>query len=103
MSVLTMYSEIIEALEEHYKYDEEILIDCMLYLQETTKADKFAQLDIFNWFVSHNICPNCGTKFVEHSWNEYHPYGDTYVTEHMTEMACPICDNAHGGEIIQND
>lgn len=79
-----MHYEILEALEEFYKNDEEILIDCLRYLGEDDEV------------FQRGYCTNCGAKLISVSYKEYHPEVDAY--EILYDIACPVCDFINGGE-----
>lgn len=48
------------------------------------------QRRIEDWLTDHDYCYLCGTKFLLHKWNEYHPEVQAY--EPMCEPYCPNCD-----------
>lgn len=77
-----MRYEILEALEEFYKNDEEVLIDCLRYLEEDDEV------------FQRGYCPNCGTELIAISYREYHPEVDAYET--LYETVCPECDFVNG-------
>lgn len=73
-----MRYEILEALEEFYKNDEEILVDCLRALGEDDRVFKMG------------YCPNCGAKLISVSYREYHSEVDAY--EILSETVCPECE-----------
>lgn len=73
-----MRTEVLEALEEYYKDDIEILVDCLRYLGEDDKVDDLG------------YCAVCGSKLIEYSFREYHSEVDAY--ENLCELCCPNCD-----------
>ena len=73
-----MRNEVLEALEEYYKNDIEILVDCLRYLKED---DKLYDL---------GYCAECGAKLIVCHYREYHPEVDAY--ENMSDLCCPNCD-----------
>ena len=73
-----MRNEVLEALEEYYKNDIEILVDCLRYLKEDDKVDNLG------------YCTECGAKLTEYHYREYHPEVDAY--ENMIDLCCPNCD-----------
>lgn len=78
-----MRYEVLEALEEFYKNDIDILIDCLRYLEEDD--------EVYN----RGYCPNCGTELISISYREYHPEVDAYET--LSDIVCPMCDFTNGG------
>lgn len=77
-----MRYEVLEALREYYKDDDEILVDCLRYLNEDTEV------------LEMGYCPNCGVKLITISYREYHPEVDAY--EELGEIVCPECDYMNG-------
>lgn len=73
-----MRNEVLEALEEYYKNDIEILVDCLRYLKEDDKV-----FDL-------GYCTECGAKLIEYHYREYHSEVDAY--ENMSDLCCPNCD-----------
>lgn len=78
MTKPNMRYEVLEALQSYYKDNEDILVDCLLYLDESD--------ELYNM----GYCPNCGTKLEEFHYREYHPEVDAY--EEFCELCCPQCD-----------
>ena len=86
-----MKYEILEAITEYYKDDEDLMADCLVYLSKITPSDfSYSCLDEL---VKRDRCVNCGSKLVEYSYKEYHPEieGDIKF-EVVRELACPNCD-----------
>lgn len=86
-----MKYDIIKAVTEYYKNDEDIMADCLIYLKNTTPMD-FGLLCVDRLLSKHR-CVNCGCKMIEHTYQEYHPEieGDIRF-ETMRELVCPNCD-----------
>lgn len=77
-----MRIEVLEALKEYYKDNEEILIDCLRYLEEDNEVFEMG------------YCSECGTKLIEFHYKEYHSEVDAY--ENLCELCCPNCDFING-------
>ena len=91
MKYTDMSLEVIEAIEEKFKNDEEILVDCFMYLLNTVNDNKLS-FKISTALEKMDRCPYCGTKFEVMQYREYHPEVDAY--EDMADMYCPNCDIA---------
>lgn len=88
-----MSIEVLEAVEEKFKNDEEILIDCLVYLAHL--GDEITQVNGVEYKAMDALqrmerCPHCGTKYEVMYYKEYHPEVDAY--EDMADMYCPNCD-----------
>lgn len=89
MFVGDMSFEILEAIEDKFKDDEEILVDCLTYLANF-KDKTIIEYKASNVLEKMNRCPHCGTKYEVMYYREYHPEVDAY--EDMADMYCPNCD-----------
>ena len=87
-----MHDEVVEAVVEHYKGDDEdIAADCLLYLASL----KCLPLAIHSQIALDDMgrCTTCGCKLETYTHKEYHgevdepPYYET-----VTETYCPNCD-----------
>ena len=77
-----MRYEILDALEEFYKNDEEVLVDCLRALEEDDRVFEMG------------YCPNCGAKLISVNYREYHSEVDDW--EELAELVCPECDFLSG-------
>lgn len=79
-----MFNELYDALKEYYKDDEDILVDCLLYLSDmgvSSADDRLSDM---------GRCLNCGNK-LEFCWHrEYHSEINAY--EDICDVYCPSCD-----------
>lgn len=85
-----MNFEIIEAIEEYYKDDEDILVDCLVYLSKNHNKklsylaqDKLEEMD---------RCSECGSKLVPHTYEEHHTELFGNPIEYITELVCTNCN-----------
>lgn len=86
-----MKIEILEAITDYFKGDEDIMADCLIYLSKITPSDfSYSCLDEL---IERDRCTNCGSKLMEYSYKEYHPEieGDIKF-ENMCKLVCPNCD-----------
>lgn len=94
-----MHDEVIEAVCECYKNDEDMAADCLLYLA-TLKCLPLAvhaqvQLDAMG------RCTTCGSKLESYTHQVYHPEVDEPPQyETVTEIYCPRCDIRTGGYYV---
>lgn len=84
-----MSYEVLEAVEDKFKDDEEVLADCLVYLAhlEDKTAIEYKAMDALQ---AMGRCPDCGGKYEVMYYKEYHPEVDAY--EDMADMYCPNCD-----------
>lgn len=86
-----MKIEILEAITNYFKSDEDIMADCLIYLSKITPSNfSYSCLDEL---IERDRCTNCGSKLIEYSYKEYHPEieGDIKF-ETMCKLVCPNCD-----------
>ena len=94
-----MYDEVIEAVCNYYKDDQDTASDCLLYLA-TLKCLPLAvhaqiQLDAMG------RCTTCGSKLESYTHQVYHPEVDEPPQyETVTEIYCPRCDIRTGGYYV---
>lgn len=83
---MDMRLEIIEAVTEYYKEDEDILTGCLAYLSNVPFFGVYTDDEL----ESRGRCKSCGTKLIEYTYQEYHSEVDAY--EDRCELVCPECD-----------
>lgn len=94
--MVNMSEEIVEAIKEYYKDEEETAVDCLLYLAETKVLP-------LGYVVYRNLermgrCTKCGNKLEPYTYNQYHDELDEPpMVETITELCCPQCDIVTGG------
>lgn len=85
-----MILEVLEAIEEYFKDDPEIAVDCLLYLSaylDDADADKVRIA-----LEQMSRCPKCGSELIAYEWDERHTELDDCPKEHFCEYLCPECD-----------
>lgn len=90
-----MRFEIIEAIEEYYKDDEELLIDCLVYLSNIDMNDKeYRHLSYLaqDRLEDMEVCSCCGAKLEPYTYEEHHTELFGCPIEYITELRCPNCD-----------
>lgn len=90
--MVSMISEIVEALEQYYNKDEEAYVECLLFLlklctETDTKCDS-----IYNAFEDMERCCDCGNKLIPYTYEERHTELFGSPIEYITELVCPNCD-----------
>lgn len=91
-----MHNEVIEAVLEYYKDDEDAAADCLVYLA-SLKCLPLAMRATLE-LESMNRCYDCGCKLQSCTYQEYHTEVDEppfYKT--VTDWYCPQCDIRSGG------
>lgn len=91
----SMASEVIEAICEHFKDDEEIQVDCLRYLGAIGNARLSFCCD--QAIEEMNRCSFCGEKYKYMNYRGYHPETTPPSWEDMVEQYCPNCDISRGG------
>lgn len=85
-----MHNEVVEAVVEYYKDDDDIEADCLVYLSSlkclplTYTADTALE--------SMGRCSVCGCKLERYVHRELHTELDEPCYETLTEVYCPNCD-----------
>lgn len=85
-----MHDEVIEAVCEHYKDDDDTAADCLLYLATL----KCLPLAVHSQIALDNMgrCTTCGSKLLTYTHRELHTELDEPCYETLTEVYCPCCD-----------
>lgn len=82
-----MRFEVIEAIEEYYKDDKDMLVECLVYLAHNENKnlaylaqDKLEKMD---------RCCECGALLEPYTYEEHHTELCGSPIEYITEMLCP--------------
>lgn len=95
MNYPNMSYEIIEAIEQAFGDNADLMIDCFLYLTALHENQDFCnQLKQIaeDRLDKINVCPKCGTVMQYSTWKEPHTELGINVYEEMSERYCPNCD-----------
>lgn len=90
-----MTPEIIEAIEQYYRTEPVVAVDCYLHLigmdknPNLIKSLKNASSDKLE---DMGRCPKCGALMLYDSYKEPHSELDDCLMETMVEKYCPNCD-----------
>lgn len=94
-----MHDEVIEAICEYYKDDEDMAADCLLYLATLKCLPLAVHAQIA--LDSMGRCPTCGSKLESYTHQVYHSEVDEPLQhETVTEIYCPRCDIRTGGYYV---
>ena len=87
-----MYSAIFDSLHDYFANNEDILADCLLYLNNLNDEDlKIIQNESIKYLKKLNRCVNCGSKLVIYTYRQLHSELDGQQYEIMNELMCPNC------------
>ena len=86
-----MMNEVIEAIETHFDDQPDIIVDCMLFLMNSTARIEDVHR-IEQWFNEHDRCEWCGRKLEVMAYKEHHLECGPGVYETLYEPYCPVCD-----------
>lgn len=83
--------EIIEAIKEYYKHDEDMIAYCLSHLYKFSNG--YDECMLADELREMGRCPQCGGKLKEFTYKEYHSEieGDNKF-EIMYDAYCPECD-----------
>ena len=94
-----MHDEVIEAVCEYYKNDQDTTADCLLYLATLKCLPLAVHAQIA--LDSMGRCTTCGLKLESYTHLVYHPEVDEPPQyEPVTEIYCPRCDIRTGGYYV---
>jgi len=86
-----MILETLEAIQEFFKDDPEIAVDCYLYLASNLMDAR--EQDVARTAIEQmGRCPKCGLELVPYEWDERHSELDDSPKEHFCNYLCPECD-----------
>ena len=86
-----MMNEVIEAIETHFDDQPDIIVDCMLFLMNSTaRVEDVHRIE--DWFREHKRCECCGSKLMTIVHKEPHTECGHGVYETLYESYCPMCD-----------
>ena len=86
-----MMNEVIEAIETHFDDQPDIIVDCMLFLMNSTaRVEDVHRIE--QWFREHDRCECCGRKLEMMAYKEPHTECGPGVYETLYEPYCPVCD-----------
>lgn len=85
-------TEIVSLITETFDDDEQLMIDILKYLYETSEDD-YMKTQIVNVFNKRNYCIDCCSKLQYYEWDEVHTELDYNNVERCGAMYCPICDS----------
>lgn len=86
-----MSDEVIEAVCQAFKDDDDILAEILVYLQRSTR-DNCLIMKASDQLKEMGRCENCGAKLETMSFREWHPEVDPPCYEPVCEDYCPNCD-----------
>lgn len=87
-NIPSMAYEVVEAVLEHYKGNDDTIIDCLNYLKAI--GNLAMETRVRNEFENMGRCTECGAKFELSQYKEYHSEVNDY--EIMNIPYCPNCD-----------
>ena len=87
--------EIIDLICDDWNDDEQLVIDALVYLYNTTTDNKMIE-QIEMVCEDYGYCPDCGNKLSTYEWYETHTELEYNNQEWFSCQLCPCCDR---GEI----
>lgn len=84
--------EVIEAIKDYYKNDEEIMVGCLVYMRHTLQDNKPLRWSLEEDITELGYCYECGEQLVTHTYMERHTELDGNPIEYVSETLCPRCD-----------
>lgn len=85
--------EIIDLICDEWRDDEQLVIDALVYLYNTTTDDKIIE-QIEMVCKDYGYCPDCGNKLSIYEWCETHTELEYNNQEWFSCQMCPYCDRA---------
>ena len=89
-----MIYEIVEAVKEYYKDEEEVVVDCLNFLGYYIPSEKGGDY-CHNEVEEMGYCPVCGNKLQTQTIRSVHFELDGNPIEYSSELFCPQCDIAN--------
>ena len=94
-----MHNEVVEAVLGYYDSNQDIAVDCLLYLA-SLKDMRLAYAATRELEVMER-CTECGCKLESYTHQVYHSEVDEPPQyEQVTEIYCPRCDIRTGGYYV---
>lgn len=94
-----MYDEVVEAVLGYYDSNQDIAVDCLLYL--ASLKDMRLAVAATRELELMERCPECGSKLESYTHQVYHSEVDEPpYYEPVTEVYCPRCDIRVGGNYV---
>jgi hypothetical protein len=87
--------EIIDLICDDWNDDEQLVIDALVYLYNTTNDNKMIE-QIEMVCKDYGYCPDCSNKLSTYEWCETHTELEYNNQEWFSCQMCPCCDR---GEI----
>ena len=87
--------EIIDLICDDWNDDEQLVIEALTYLYNTTTDDKMSE-QIEMVCKDYGYCPDCGNELSTYEWCETHTELEYNNQEWFSRQLCPCCDS---GEI----
>lgn len=85
--------EIIDLICDDWRDDEQLVIDALVYLYNTTNDIKMIE-QIEMVCKDYGYCPDCGNKLSTYEWYETHTELEYNNQEWFSTQLCPYCDRA---------
>lgn len=82
-----MIDEIIEAIAFTYEKEEDIAVDCLVWLRDKLNTPYTYKIE--NYLEENGRCPLCGAKLEAKEHREYHSEVDDWET--IVYIECPEC------------
>ena len=94
-----MHDEVVEAVVDYYSHNQDIAVDCLLYL--ASLKDMRLAYAATRELEAMERCPECGSKLESYTHQVYHSEVDEPPQyETVTEVYCPRCDIRTGGYYV---
>ena len=85
--------EIIDLICDDWNDDEQLVIDALVYLYNTTTDNKMIE-QIEMACKDYGCCPDCGNKLSTYEWYEIHTELEYDNKEWFNCQLCPCCDRS---------
>ena len=85
--------EIIDLICDDWNDDEQLVIDALVYLYNTTTDNKMIE-QIEMVCEDCGYCPDCGNKLSTYEWYETHTELEYNNQEWFSCQLCPCCDRS---------
>lgn len=85
-----MKYEILEALVEFYKEEQDVLVDCLLWLKDNVEDDNMS-LAVDKVLTENHLCIQCGGKMEYTEYKEIHEELEFDNIETLGMEICSVC------------